>query len=58
MLKVPVDNFTWFVLEYASEIYKEDEDFFLNKSYNPAKVEVGNDLHLLNQNLLKKCGNY
>lgn len=42
-VKLPIDNFTWFVLEYAPKIYSQEEDFFMNKHYNAAKVGVGHE---------------
>lgn len=41
--KLPVDNFTLVVLEFADHIYSGDETFFMDRSYGKAKVEVGNE---------------
>lgn len=44
-VKLPVDNFTLVVLEFAPFIYMDDEDFFMRKTYGngSAKLEVGNE---------------
>ena len=43
-VKMPIDHYTLIVLEYAAEIYSENEDFFLTKQMGDATLEVGNDL--------------
>lgn len=52
--KLPVDKFTLIILEFASEIYAENEDCFLNMSIPDAKVNVGNEFSLIRSELFKK----
>lgn len=53
-IRLPVDNFTLVVLEYAPYIYNQDEEFFLRKSYNNAKVEVGNEFAFIKSDSFKE----
>lgn len=40
--KLPIDKFTLIVLEFAPEIYSQDEDCFLKMSIPDKNVKVGN----------------
>jgi hypothetical protein len=52
--KMPIDKFTLTILEYAAEIYAQDEDCFLNMSIPDSKLNVGNEFGLLRSELFKK----
>ena len=52
-IKMPIDNFTLVVLEYAPQIYSENEDFFLNQITGDTKVEVGNEFSLIKSEMFK-----
>jgi hypothetical protein len=53
-VKLPIESFTWFILEFAPKIYSEDEDYFLEKQYDHDKVEVGNEFSFINSNSFKE----
>jgi len=51
--KMPIDHYTLTVLEYANEIYSENEDFFLKKKLGNAVVEVGNEFNMVSSDMFK-----
>lgn len=51
--KLPVDKFTLIVLEFAPEIYREDENCFLNMSIPDKKCSVGNEFGLIRSEMFK-----
>jgi len=52
-IKLPIENFTLVVLSHASQIYSENEDYFINKSYNMKKIEVGNEFTFIQSDEFK-----
>nr|AEX62884.1 hypothetical protein mv_R679 [Moumouvirus Monve] len=52
--KLPIDKFTLLILEYAAEIYRQDEDVFLNMTIPDAKVSVGNEFGIIRSEMFKK----
>ncbi|AYV85283.1 MAG: hypothetical protein Satyrvirus9_9 [Satyrvirus sp.] len=52
--KLPVDKFTLVILEYAAEIYAEDENCFLNMTIPDKKCKVGNEFDLIRSENFKK----
>lgn len=53
-IRWPVDKFTLIILEFASEIYAENEDVFLNMSIPNTKVSIGNEFGLIRSEAFKK----
>ena len=51
--KLPVDKFTLIILEFAAEIYAEEEDCFLNMSIPDKEVNVGNEFGLIRSESFK-----
>lgn len=52
--KLPIDKFTLIILEFAAEIYSEDENCFLNMSIPDKKCTVGNEFSLIRSENFKK----
>jgi hypothetical protein len=52
--KLPLDKFTLIILEFAAEIYEENENCFLEMSIPDAKVTVGNEFGLIRSEMFKK----
>jgi len=52
--KLPLDKFTLLILEFAAEIYAEDENCFLDMTIPDAKVTVGNEFGLIRSEMFKK----
>ena len=52
--KMPIDQFTLVILEFAAEIYDEDENCFLKMTIPDAKLEVGNEFNLIRSEMFKK----
>ena len=52
--KLPLDKFTLLILEFASEIYAENENCFLEMSIPDKKVNVGNEFGLIRSEMFKK----
>jgi hypothetical protein len=52
--KLPVDKFTLLILEFAAEIYAEEEDCFLNMSIPDTNVNVGNEFGIIRSEMFKK----
>ena len=56
-VKFPIDNYTLIVLEYADQIYSENEDFFMKKKYGATgstMVEVGNEFNIVHSDVFKE----
>lgn len=51
--KLPIDKFTLIVLEYAPEIYAEEEDCFMAMTIPDTKVNVGNEFGLIRTQMFK-----
>ncbi|BCS83074.1 hypothetical protein QLL95_gp1049 [Cotonvirus japonicus] len=45
--KLPVDKFTLLILEYAPEIYEQNEDCFLDMKMPDKKVSLGNEFSII-----------
>ena len=52
-VKMPVDKFTLTILEFASDIYAENEDCFLNMKIPDTKVSVGNEFNFIRSEMFK-----
>lgn len=52
-VKMPIDKFTLVVLEYAPEIYAQEEDCFLSMTIPDAKVNVGNEFSMIRSEMFK-----
>ena len=52
--KLPVDQFTLIILEYAAEIYAEEEDCFLNMTIPDVKLNVNNQFGFIRSEMFKK----
>ena len=52
-VKMPIDKFTLLILEFAPEIYTENENFILGMPIPDAKVEVGNEFSLIRSEMFK-----
>lgn len=52
--KLPLDKFTLIILEYAAEIYTEEENCFLNMTIPDANVTVGNEFGIIRSAMFKK----
>lgn len=53
-IKLPIEKFTLFILEYAPEIYAEDEDCFLKMPIPDKKITVDNEFGLIRSEMFKK----
>lgn len=51
--KLPIDKFTLLILEFASDIYEENEDCFLNMSLEDTKINVGNEFSIIRSEMFK-----
>lgn len=51
--KLPIDKFTLVMLEYAAEIYAENEDCFLNMPIPDANVNVNNEFNIIRSDMFK-----
>lgn len=51
--KLPIDRFTLSILEFASDIYAENEDCFLNMTIPDAKIETGTEFNLIRSEMFK-----
>lgn len=52
-IKMPIDQFTLVILEFAADIYAENEDCFLNMTIPDTKLEVGNEFNLIRSEMFK-----
>lgn len=52
--KLPIDKFTLLILEFAAEIYAEDENCFLDMAIPDTKVGVNNEFSLIRSEMFKK----
>ena len=46
-VSLPIEQFTMIILEFAPEIYKEDEECFLKMSIPDTKLETGNEFNVI-----------
>lgn len=51
--KLPLDKFTLIILEFAPEIYAEDDNCFLNMSIPDSEVSVGNEFGVIRSEMFK-----
>lgn len=51
--KLPIDKYTLIILEYAPEIYAEDEDCFLKMTIPDTDVSVGNAYGLIRSKMFQ-----
>jgi len=51
--RLPIDQFTMIILEYAPEIYANDYDRFLNMNIPDTKVSVGNQFGIIRTDIFK-----
>lgn len=51
--RLPLDKFTLMILEYASEIYEEQEDLFLNMKIPDKDVSAGNEFGIIRSEMFK-----
>ena len=51
--KLPLDKFTLIILEFAAEIYAEEENCFLDMSIPDKEVNVGNEFGLIRSESFK-----
>jgi hypothetical protein len=51
---LPIEQFTFIVLQFAPEIYDEKETFFLEMKIPNQKVQNGNEFSLINSEAFKK----
>lgn len=52
--RLPLDKFTLIILEYAAEIYAEEEDCFLNMTIPDTEVKFNNEFGLIRSEMFKK----
>lgn len=52
--KIPLDKFTLIILEFAAEIYAQDEDCFLKMTIPDTKVNVNNEFGLIRSEMFKE----
>lgn len=52
--KLPIDKYTLIILEYAAEIYAENENIFMDMPIPDAKVNIGNEFGLIRSEMFKK----
>lgn len=53
-VKMPIDKYTLTILEFAAEIYNEDEDCFLKMTIPDANVTVGNEFSIIRSDMFKR----
>lgn len=53
-IKIALEKYTLVILEFASEIYKEDEDCFMKMTIPDTKVTVGNEFSIIRSESFKK----
>ncbi|MEM0354155.1 MAG: hypothetical protein QXW79_01100 [Thermoplasmata archaeon] len=53
----PIDNFTLFILEYAADIYSQNEKIFLNMTIPDVNVTVGNYFGVIRIDIFRKLWN-
>jgi hypothetical protein len=46
-VNMPIDRFTMVILEFAPNIYNENEDFFLNMVIPDKKINTGNEFNII-----------
>lgn len=51
--RLPIDKFTLMILEYAAEIYAEQEDLFLNMKIPDKDVSAGNEFGIIRSEMFK-----
>ena len=51
--KMPIDKFTLMILEYAAEIYAENEDCFIKMSIPDKNVTIGNEFGIIRSEMFK-----
>ena len=51
---LPLDKFTLVILEYAAEIYSQDEDCFMGMTIPDTKVTVGNEFSMIRSDMFKE----
>jgi hypothetical protein len=51
--KLPLDKFTLIILEYAAEIYAQNEDCFLKMTIPDTKVNINNEFGLIRSEMFK-----
>ena len=51
---LPIEQFTLIILEFAPEIYTENEECFLRMSIPDAKLESGNEFNIIRSEHFKK----
>lgn len=51
--RLPLDKFTLVILEFAPDIYQENEDCFLNMSIPDANVKLGNEFSIIRSEMFK-----
>lgn len=52
--KLPLDQFTLSILEFAADIYDENEKAFLGKEYKDVELKVGNEYSFIRSDVFKK----
>lgn len=52
-VKMPIDQFTLIILEFAPEIYEEKEDCFLNMAIPDTTVQVSNEFAIIRSEMFK-----
>lgn len=51
--KLPIDKFTLIILEFAPQIYSQDENCFLNMSIPDRRISVGNSFGFIRSEMFK-----
>ncbi len=51
--KLPLEKFTLVILEYAPEIYEENEDCFMKMAIPDTNVKVGNEFNIIRSEVFK-----
>lgn len=52
-IKLPIDQFTLSILEYAPQIYEQNEEKFLKMKIPDAELQAGNEFTLIRSNQFK-----
>lgn len=52
-VKTPIDNFTLIILEFAPQIYQEDEQFFIDLSIPDKEVNLKNEFGIIRSQIFK-----
>ncbi len=52
--KAPLDKFTLIILEFAADIYAQDEDCFLKMTIPDTKVNINNEFGLIRSEMFKE----